>query len=261
MSSPIVSVLMTSFNRENFIELAVESVLSSNLNDFELIIVDDGSVDKTVEIARSYQTKDSRVKVYCNDVNLGDYPNRNKAASYANGKYIKYLDSDDIMYPHTLNVMVDSMEQFPEAGLGLSGKGKKDMPHPYLLTPDQAYREHFGGFGHLDRAPGSAIIRRDVFEKVGGFTGKRMIGDNELWLILARYYPVVIFPPDLYWARTHAGQESKSDYAKKYASLRKSIFIDALNHPDCPLPVLERKNIIKNLSKVNYKRKLINLFR
>ena len=261
MNSPTVSVLMTSYNRENYIEDAIKSVLSSSFTDLELIIVDDCSSDRTVEIARSFQKQDSRVRVYVNDRNLGDYPNRNKAASYANGKYIKYLDSDDIMYSHTLSVMVQSMELFPEVGLGLSGKGKKDKPHPYVLSPIEAYREHFGGFGHLDRAPGSAIIKREAFEKVGGFTGRRMIGDNELWLILARYFPIVIFPADLYWARTHEGQESQSDYAKKYAALRKTIFVDALNHPDCPLKSSERASVIKSLSKVNYKRKILNLFR
>ena len=58
--------------------------------------------------------------------NLGDYPNRNKAASYAKGKYIKYLDADDLIYPHGLEVMVHTMEQFPKAGLGdLSKSGRR----------------------------------------------------------------------------------------------------------------------------------------
>ena len=74
----LVSVLMTSFNREKYIAEAIESVLASTYKDFELIIVDDCSKDNTVGIAKKYEELDSRVKVYINEVNLGDYPNRNK---------------------------------------------------------------------------------------------------------------------------------------------------------------------------------------
>ena len=88
-----ISVLMTAFNREKYIGEAIESVLASTFKDFELIIVDDCSSDKTVEIAKNYENLDKRVKVFLNEKNLGDYSNRNKAASLANGKYIKYVDA------------------------------------------------------------------------------------------------------------------------------------------------------------------------
>jgi glycosyltransferase involved in cell wall biosynthesis len=80
---PIVSVLMTSFNREKYIAEAIESVLASTYKDFELIIVDDVSTDATVAIAEKYAKQDGRIKVYKNQNNLGDYKNRNRAASYA----------------------------------------------------------------------------------------------------------------------------------------------------------------------------------
>ena len=95
---PLVSVLMTAYNREKYIEEAIGSVLASTYTYFELIIVDDCSKDKTVEIAKKYERMDERVKVYINETNLGDYPNRNKAASYASGEYLKYVDSDDLVY-------------------------------------------------------------------------------------------------------------------------------------------------------------------
>src|ERR1700748_2916719 len=98
MASPLVSVLMTAYNREKYIEEAIESVLASSYTNLELIIVDDCSKDNTVEIARSYEARDPRVKVFINEKNLGDYPNRNRAASLAKGEYIKYVDSDDVMF-------------------------------------------------------------------------------------------------------------------------------------------------------------------
>jgi glycosyltransferase involved in cell wall biosynthesis len=262
--SPIVSVLMTAFNREKYIAEAIESVLASTYKDFELIIVDDCSTDNTVNIAKKYEAQDSRVKVYVNEKNLGDYPNRNKAASFATGKYIKYLDSDDIMYPHCLQVMVSAIEKFPSAGYGLSCNGDFQVPYPKMLLPYEAYLENFNGLNHFDRAPGSSIINRQIFNELGGFSGERMIGDNELWLKISRTYPLVKFQVDLYWARTHEGQESTSNYAKSYNILRKRIFFEAINHKNCPLSSEEKKQILKKLRARNFKNillKLIFLFR
>ena len=118
-----VSVLTTCYNREPFIGEAIESVLSSSFSDFEYIIVDDHSSDRSAEIARKYGKIDPRVKIYVNERNLGDYPNRSRAASLARGAYLKYVDSDDIIYPHGLQVMMECMRRFPAAGLGLSQHG------------------------------------------------------------------------------------------------------------------------------------------
>ena len=81
MNYPLVSVLITSYNREKYIGDAIQSVLDSTYKNFELIIVDDMSTDNSVGIAKSFEKKDNRIKVYINEANLGDYPNRNKAAS------------------------------------------------------------------------------------------------------------------------------------------------------------------------------------
>ena len=97
MSAPTISVLMTAYNREEFIAKAIESVLASTFTDFELLIVDDASTDKTVEIAQTCAAKDSRINVVVNKKNLGQFANRNKAASYATGTYLKFVDSDDLV--------------------------------------------------------------------------------------------------------------------------------------------------------------------
>lgn len=233
---PMVSVLMTAYNRERYIVPAIESVLASTYTDLELIIVDDRSTDHTYEIAKGYETKDARVRVHLNEENLGDYPNRNKAASLATGKYIRYLDADDMLYPFGLGISVEFTERFPEAGFGLGAYPDDDAPFPILVQPRQIYLEHFYRYHHFDRAPGSGLIKLDAFRKVGGFSGKRMIGDNEFWFKISRYYPMVKVPIDLYWSRLHEGQESKTEYARKnYRRLRLQVEQEALAHPDCPL--------------------------
>jgi glycosyltransferase involved in cell wall biosynthesis len=246
-NKPLVSVLMTVYNREKYIAEAIESVLASTYTNWELIIVDDQSKDRSVEIAKIYADKDDRIKVYINEKNLGDYPNRNRAASYAKGIYIKYLDSDDLIYPYALGIMVYCMEKFPTAGYGLCAKPDQSGMYPILINAKETYVEHFltKKGDHFNRAPGSSIIRRNVFEQVNGFSGKRMIGDYELWLNLSRNYDLVKIPRDIVWNRIHDGQESQSDYALKYDKLRKEVFLSAMNHPECPLNTVEKKRVLK----------------
>ena len=83
MSRPLVTVLLTAYNRERYIVASIESVLAQSCGNFELVVVDDRSSDATLAIAREYERKDSRVRVHANERNLGDYGNRNFAASLA----------------------------------------------------------------------------------------------------------------------------------------------------------------------------------
>jgi glycosyltransferase involved in cell wall biosynthesis len=250
LNRPLVSILMTAYNRERYIAEAIESVLASTYTNFELIIVDDRSTDQTVEIARKYERADKRVRVYVNEQNLGDYPNRNKAAGYASGKYIKYVDADDFLYYFGLEIAVSFTEQFPTAGFGLGAYPDDNHPFPILVQPREIYLENFYRYSHFDRAPGSGLIKLEAFNKVGGFSGKRMIGDNEFWFKISRYYSMVKLPIDLYWNRLHEGQESQTDYAKEnYKLLREQVVREALEHPDCPLSKDELKALRKYLEK------------
>ena len=199
---------MTCYNREKYISEAIESVLSSTFSDFELIIVDDKSTDQTLEIAKNYETKDQRIKVYANETNLGDYYNRNKAASYARGKYLKYLDSDDLFYKHSLQVYVDFMVNNPDVGYGvISPNNSTLMPFPHLFKPQESIRHHFFKQHFLDCAPTGSIFKTEIFHSVGGFSGKRMIGDIEMGLKIASKYSVMILPPGLVFWREHGNQE------------------------------------------------------
>lgn len=253
---PLVSVLMTAYNRQQYIAAAIESVLASTYTNFELIIVDDGSTDNTVNIAKQYQQQDSRVKVFVNEKNLGDYPNRNKAASYATGKYIKYVDADDLIYPTGLEQLVTMMEQFPEAGWGLCSLAQdKEKIFPFLLSPAEAYTYHYKGPGLFHKAPLSAIIKRSVFENEKGFKPIRMAGDYEMWHRLALSYPVVLMPHGMVWYREHDSQEF-NDY-NQYTAIYEQIKNDYLHHKNVPISKIlvkeiysaERKKNIKQLIK------------
>ena len=252
LSEPLVSVLMTAYNREKFVGKAIESVLASTYVNFELIIVDDCSQDRTVHVLRSFEERDSRIKVYANKKNLGDYPNRNEAARRAQGKYLKYVDSDDLIYPHALAVFVSCLEQYPTAALCVgSNQLQGDNPFPLFIPRQEVLREHFFGVGILNSGPTGVMIRTDAFRKLGGFTGRRMIGDTELWFSLACQYDVVVAPPSLVFWRKHEGQEFIDGVQSGlYAESNLELINELVNKVECPLSSDERRRIVTHYRKV-----------
>jgi glycosyltransferase involved in cell wall biosynthesis len=218
-----LSVIITTYNREDLIGDTIQSILSSTFKDFELIVCDDASSDQTVQIVQSFSEKDSRIKLFINEKNLGDYPNRNKAASFASGIYLKYVDSDDLIYPWTLEQMVTWMDQHPEAGWGVSCEDSdKIKPYPFIAHSDQSFKLYYDHGRLFLYSPLNVIIRRTVFEKLGGFPEKRMIGDFEMWHKLALESPVLLLPGGMVWRREHADQEYQSQrkYAISYEKIR-----------------------------------------
>ncbi len=243
---PRVSVLMTAYNREAFIADAIESVLAQTFADFELIIVDDCSKDRTVEIARNYAARDSRIQVVVNERNLGDYPNRNRAAELATGEFIKYHDSDDVMYPHCLAIFTELLATYPEASVSLSGEWQGG-PLPMLLTPRLCYEREFHGYGMFSLGPPSAMFRREGFAKLGYFELAGPHSDLALWLRLCKTENVLLVPAGLYWYRVHAGQHLASPGAARDRAIINGRVWEALNAEDCPLDCAGR-----HIAKINW---------
>lgn len=260
MNNPLVSVLMTVYNREKYIAEAIESVINSSYQNWELIIVDDQSKDRSVEIARHYVQKDERIRLYINEVNLGDYPNRNRAASYAKGKYLKYLDSDDIIYPHGLAVMVEAMEKNPEAVMAFPDfkeSGKYRLP--YAIEPHAMYQRHYFEGGLLYTGPTGAIYRADFFVSVNGFDPTYGVASDLAFnLLAASSHPAVVFQRDLFWWRPHDGQEinTKKDH---YELLNEKINHCFLTHSKCPLTLKEASVAYYNLKTIQARRVLMDL--
>ncbi len=247
MNEPLVSILMTSFNREKYIGEAIKSVLDSTYTNWELLIVDDVSTDHTMQIATDFALKDSRIRVFQNKKNLGDYPNRNQAAAYAKGKYLKYIDADDQIYPTGLKTIVDSMEKFPDAGWGLMSLPQdNDRPFPFLLSPAEVYRRHYFQKPVFHKAPLSAVIKKSIFDKAGGFLPVRHYGDYELWHRLALHYPVVLMQEGIVWWRGHAEQEASKRKSKPWVAIETvNAALSNIRNIDCPLTQQEKEEVIK----------------
>ncbi|WP_269540975.1 glycosyltransferase family 2 protein [Cerasicoccus fimbriatus] len=248
-SSPTVSVLVTIYNRAHFIEETVRSILQSDYEDYEIILLDDRSKDDSYAVAKKLAESDPRIRAYQNEENLGDYPNRNAVAAKARGKYLKYVDADDVIYPHTLGLMVRAMESHPEAGLGLEhSEQQAAKPYPFLLSSEQAYQKHFIDRGCLSCGPSGAIMRRDAFAKLGGFGAYGVASDNDMWLRLAALSDVILFGPGLMWWRIHEGQEIRSAKAQReYLILGYQVARQALTADTCPLKPADREAALQKI--------------
>ena len=256
-----VSVLMTVYNRRHFLGDAVRSVLASTFEDFELIICDDCSRDGSPDLAEEFAKSDSRIRVYRNERNLGDYGNRMKAASLATGLYLKYVDSDDQIYPHGLEVMVRNLQRHPDAAAALSySLPELDEPYPLQLSPEQAYVRHFLGRGAFGCGPGGAIIRADVFRSLGGFRPEwGVLADMDFWLRVAATHPILLQQPALLWWRKHEGQEFRSGDAERIYLVRGlQLALQALDSAKCPLDAATRKEAEQRLKR-QYIRRLLGL--
>lgn len=167
--NPKISVLMPAYNSEKYIADAIESIINQTFRDFEFIVFDDCSSDKTWDIITKYARNDSRIKADLNEHNLGIAGNRNKLISAARGKYIAWQDSDDISFPDRLDHQYLFLEEHSEVGIvggylqffGNSGVSSLRIYH----ADDARLRSRI--FRYSPVAQPAAMIRRRCFEEFG----------------------------------------------------------------------------------------------
>jgi len=249
--TPLVSVLMTAFNRELYIAEAIQSVLDSTFKDFELIIVDDCSSDDTNKIARQFESKDPRVKVYLNEKNLGDYPNRNRAISYATGEYIMFVDSDGKILIDGIENCINTMMRFPSSSYGIySSKLIRELP----IASKNAIHLHFFEIPFLIVGPGGTIQRREFINSIGGYPEKYgPANDMYYHLLAASKTDIVLLNFEFIYYRRHDGQEINNKL--KYLIYGYLYLKDALKELDL---YLNRKEL-KWLNYKNKRRHFVNL--
>lgn len=109
-ANPLVSIVMPAYNSEQYIERAITSVINQSVNDWELLVIDDGSKDHTCQIVKQMAMEDSRIRLYCNESNMGVAKTRNRALDMSRGAYVAFLDSDDMWYPQKLENQIRALE-------------------------------------------------------------------------------------------------------------------------------------------------------
>ncbi len=110
---PLFTVATITYNSSKWVQQAVDSVLASSFVSFEYILADDCSSDDTWSIVSQYS--DSRIVAFRHDQNIGEYANRNSVIKAAKGKYLLFVDGDDVLLKHTLRNLAEYIEDFPTA--------------------------------------------------------------------------------------------------------------------------------------------------
>ena len=182
---PLVSVVMPVFNGEKYVAEAIESILTQTFTDFEFIIVDDGSQDRSAEIIRSYEARDDRIRIIQLEHNMGLSDARNRGIAVANGEFITSMDCDDISLPERLRKQVDFLQARSEiGGVGVSAiKVSEDLSktlREYRL-PECHSLIVFAQFIGASLVDATMMYRRAYLRAVGGFEpGLRHGSDREL---------------------------------------------------------------------------------
>lgn len=217
--TPAVSVVIPAYNAARFLKDTIDTVLRQSFTDYEIIVVDDGSTDATASVARSFG---ERVR-YFHQQNRGASAARNEGIRRATGKYIAFLDSDDLWTPEKLAAQVGILEKNPEIGLVYSD---------WSLTQDTGpARASF-----LETVPGvsgrvfdeliqrgfvltsTVLVRRGCLDDVGLFDETLpVVEDYDLWLRIAYRWKIVLIKDRLVTKRNWEGNLS-SDTPKAAAN-------------------------------------------
>lgn len=135
---PLVSIITPTYNSAKFLEETIKSVLEQTYSNWEMLITDDCSTDNTINIIKKFQEKDNRITLYQLSVNSGAGPARNNSIKNANGKYITFLDSDDIWVPNKLEKQITYMQSknavFSHSSYGFINENGIKMRKPFIVS-------------------------------------------------------------------------------------------------------------------------------
>lgn len=193
---PFFSIIVPLFNKENFIENTLRSIFSQSFIDFELLIINDGSTDKSEEKVKQFS--DDRIRYFYKE-NEGVATTRNFGIAQAKSQYISFIDADDYWYPTFLQEMYQNIHQFPgqkifSCAIEIETQ-KNRIPAQYsiLKKSDCQIVNYFeSSMKTTVICTSAAVFNKSVFEKAGNFEEQLQSGeDTDLWIRIGLLYSVV----------------------------------------------------------------------
>lgn len=225
----MISVLIPVYNSENYIAEAIESVLQQTYQDFEIIVVDDGSTDNTRQMVESFGEKVQ----YHYQENSGAGASRNKCVRLSRGEFLAFLDSDDVWSKNKLELQLQEFESDNslEAVFGmLKNVQQKDWEQSVYQTnvPGEQLLKGY--------TQNTMLIKREAFFRVGMFSEENTIGEFVDWLLRAKEanLQMKLLPELFLWRRIHdsnLGIRHRSNVNDYIKILKKSIDRRRINQP------------------------------
>ena len=211
--TPLISVIMPLYNAERFVGESIENVLRQTVGDFELIVIDDASTDASAEIARAYAAKDNRIVLMHNELNSGAARTRNRALDAARGKFITFMDADDLCSPERFAKQLAFFERHPQTDIcgsyytmfGTRGGENDELKIQVPLTHEEIQYQLFFGcpFGMS-----SVMLRSEPFKRTGIRFRECMAEDYQLWVDLSEHLRMANIPEYLTFYRRWEDQIS-----------------------------------------------------
>lgn len=221
---PEISVIIPAYNSEETIVQTIKTVIRQTFHDFELIVIDDGSKDKTPELVHSI--KDDRIKLFSYE-NGGLPTARNRGMTHSNGEFIAFLDADDLWTPDKLELQLAALKQSSEAGLAYSwtyfmdinerGEAVTLLPSPsYSFEGDVYEKLLVSDFIH---SGSNTLIRRQTLDSVGNFDSTlKSCEDWDYWLRVAASWHFVVVPKhQVFYRRSPNSMSSKVEVMRREA--------------------------------------------
>jgi glycosyltransferase involved in cell wall biosynthesis len=222
MAPPKLSVLIPTYNQARFLPEAIESVLTQDFTDFELLIAVDCSTDNSAEIVTHYAATDPRIRPHFHDRRLGMIPNWNWCLANSRGEYLKFLFGDDrLTFPHALTSFVAMLDANPTATLAASARHlinehsqilqvANDVGGPGLYSGTKLITRCLAQNTNLIGEPTVTLFRRR--DAQCGFNAQfHHLADEEMWLHLLERGNLVFTPQPLCGFRRHENQASAAN--------------------------------------------------
>jgi len=210
---PLVSVVVSCYNHENYIKESLLSVLNQSYQNIELIVFDDGSVDNSADIIESLSKEHGFF--FQRQENIGFTPTLNKAIKLCKGKYIAFLGSDDLFFEDKIEKQVHFLEDRPD--FAVCGGNMVFIDDKGVLLAKQRKKPYsevdfISIFNNRKAGPpaSSAMIRTDVLHEVGGYDPKIGLEDLYIWMKITHHgYKLAILDDDMIYYRKHGSNTSK----------------------------------------------------
>lgn len=210
MNMKKISVIIPTHNREPFLKECIESVFDQTYNDFELIVVDDGSTDETEKLLESY----SQRLLFIKQKQKGPSSARNLGIKKSKGDWITFLDSDDLWLPKKLEFQMNYFEEHKDAKISYTEEIW--YRNGVRVNPHKKHEKHSGWIYQKMLplclvSPSSVMIHRSVLNKIGNFDETLLAcEDYDLWLRIANLYPIYLIETPLIIKRNgHKEQQSQ----------------------------------------------------
>ena len=248
--TPKLSVIIASYNHQDYIAQTLESLEKQTFQDFEIILVDDGSTDKTVETAGNFP---SRAQIFTQE-NHGVVAARNRGLGLAKGEYICFVDSDDVVLPGRFERQVTALDGDPELGLVfadaliIDSKGSRigKFSDVYPVVPGdvaQMLAMHYCFTPMI-----TVMVRAEVLKKTGPFEKPGPISDYMKWIEVAHLSKVYYDPePQGCWRRHQTSTSKNANKVKSYAKTRMAIKRILRKYPQLQAKI--GKKIVKRFSR------------